>query len=151
MTLSYQVESITVIRDEGDDLLHAHWQEIAAFKNCQKLDPDWATYEKMEAAGRLWTMTARNEQGRLVGYIVMGIAYSLHYKGLLSAAEDVHFLERDYRKGMAGYFMLRFMIKAMRERGVKFLSIRTKAARSHEILFKRLGMTMHDIVYSMEL
>ena len=89
--ITYQVETLAATRDEALPLLDRHYDEIAQFKGVQKLDPDWETYDALEKTGKLWVMTVR-DRGIMVGYIVMVISRALHYRNLIMATEDIHFL-----------------------------------------------------------
>jgi hypothetical protein len=148
--ISYQVETLATSRDEALPLLERHYEEIAQFKSVQKLDPDWDAYEALQRAGKLWVMTAR-DNGVLVGYIVMIVTTDMHYRKLLRAVEDIHFILPEYRKGLTGYKMLARTVQAMRERGVGTVTFRTKANANHGVLFERLGGVLHDLVYTVVL
>jgi hypothetical protein len=149
--ISYQVETLAATRQEALPLLDRHYEEIAQFKDVQKLDPDWVTYMAMERAGRLWVGTVR-DSGVLIGYTVMIIAPALHYKSLLMATEDIHYLLPEYRKGLTGYRMLRKAKAAMKERGCKLAIMRCKAGTlSHATLFERLDGELSDLVYAFKL
>jgi hypothetical protein len=145
--ITFQEEGVAVIRSEGMDLLRQHWAEVAQFPDIQQLDPDWDQYELFEKKGRLWALTAR-DQGVLIGYISVLLGNHLHYKTLKTAVEDVHFLHPDYRKGLTGYRLLALTRKAMALRGVQFWALRTKVQHDHGLLFERLGLEKHDMVYA---
>jgi len=144
--ITYQVEALAEMRDEVLCLIDRHYEEIAQFKDAQKLDPDWEAYEALERAGKLWVMTVR-DCDVLVGYIVMVINRNLHYKQLLMATEDIHFLLPAYRKGLTGYRLLARAKQAMRDRGAGMVVMRCKADKSHGALFERLGGKLSDLVY----
>ena len=95
-------------------------------------------------------MTVR-DRGWLVGYIVMVINRNLHYKQLLMATEDIHFLLPAYRKGLIGYRMLAKAKQEMKARGCRMAIIRCKAGMSHAPLFERLGGELSDLVYVFKL
>jgi hypothetical protein len=148
--ITFQVETLASTRDEALPLLDRHYEEIAQFKDVQKLDPDWEIYEALERAGRLWVMTVRDHDV-MVGYMVMLINRALHYKTLLMATEDIHFLVPEYRKGMTGYLLIRKTLRAMKERGCKLATMRCKAGISHAVLFERLDGELSDLVYAFKL
>lgn len=148
--ITYQVETLAASRAEALPLLEQHYDEIAQFKTVQRLDPDWETYEALERVGKLWVMTVR-DSGMLVGYMVMVVNRALHYKTLLMATEDIHFLLPRYRKGLVGYRLLAKTKQAMAERGVHMVIMRTKASQSHGALFERLGGVLSDLVYALVL
>ena len=147
--VDFAVEHIGVVW-ENMDVVRKHYDEIAQFKEVQKLDPDFEAYDRMEKSGKLWVMTAR-EDGALIGYIVMFLSSDLHYRKLLRALEDIHFILPEHRKGLLGYKMLAKTKQAMKEKGVHTVTFRTKAEKSHGLLFERLGGVLHDLVYTIVL
>lgn len=144
--LDFAVEKIGAVW-EHMDVVRKHYDEIAQFKDVQKLDPDFEAYDRMEQAGKLWVMTARKD-GALVGYIVMFLANDLHYRNLLRATEDIHFILPEHRKGLTGYRMLALARDAMKAKGAHTITFRTKAENSHGVLLERLGGVLHDLVYT---
>jgi len=147
--ITYRVETIAVV-EAATDLVRQHYEEVAQFKEVQKLDPDWDAYERIEESGKLWVMTVRDD-GVMVGYMVMMLSMDLHYRGLRRATEDIHYLLPEYRKGLIGFKLLRLTVQAMKEKGVKLVTMRTKAAHSHAALFERLGGELQDLVYGIVL
>lgn len=145
----FQVEKspVAVIRSEGMDLLKQHWAEVVQFPEHQILDPDWIIYETLEHQNKLWVLTAR-DRGRLVGYIVMLLSRHLHYRTIVTATDDIHFLHPDYRHGLTGYRMIAHTVRAMSALGVRMCMFRTKALNNHGKLFERLGFVPHDVVYA---
>jgi len=149
--ITFQTESVAAVRRDGwPHLFEVHYEEIAQFKKVQQLDPDWEAYERMEQSGKLWVLTAR-KGSQLIGYIVMLISTDFHYRKLLKATEDIHFILSEYRKGIVGYKMLARMKQAMKDKGVQLISLRTKANADHGLLFERLGGQLHDKVYTIVL
>lgn len=148
--IKFDQERLSAFREEAKELFAAHYDEVAQFKSLQKLDPDWVTYDLYEKMGKLWSMTARDD-GVLVGYIIMIVSTHLHYRQLRSAMEDVHFIHPDYRKGLVGYKLIKAALQQMRNLGVSFCVMRTKADQDHGKLFERLGGVKHDIVYAFDL
>lgn len=148
--VTFQVENVDAVRRDGLPLLDKHYDEIAQFKDVQKLDPDWEVYYRVEQQGKLWVLTARAGT-EMVGYIVMLLAKDMHYRTLLRATEDIHFILPEYRKGLLGYKLLSKMKQAMKEKGVHTITLRTKANADHGLLFERLGGVLHDKVYTIVL
>lgn len=146
----YQVETLATVRADIQPLIERHYEEIAQFKDVQKLDPDWDVYAQIESQGKLWVMTARLD-GVMIGYIVMLLSRDMHYRGLLRATEDIHFILPEHRKGLLGYRMLAKTKQAMKEKGARTVTLRTKANASHGVLFERLGGVLHDLVYTIVL
>lgn len=144
---TFQVEDVAAVQREGLPLLDKHYDEIAQFKQVQKLDPDWPVYYRIEEQGKLWVMTLRRH-GEMIGYIVMMLTNDMHYRKLMRATEDIHFILPEYRKGLIGYRMLAKTVQAMKAKGAHTVTFRTKAEANHGKLFERLGGVLHDMVYT---
>ena len=149
-SVTFQIEDVEAVSRDGLPLLDKHYEEIAQFKEVQKLDPDWDVYYRIEKQGKLWVMTARLD-GEMIGYIVMMLTNDMHYRALLRATEDIHFILPEYRKGILGYKMLAKTKQAMKEKGANTVTFRTKADANHGLLFERLGGVLHDLVYTIVL
>jgi L-amino acid N-acyltransferase YncA len=143
----YRRERLMDLRVECQQIIEEHYQEIALSKGVQKLDPDWAEYDRLEKMGKIWLMTARH-QGVLVGYIVMIVSTHLHYKNMLMALEDIHYLRPEFRKGLTGYKLISLAVKSMERLGIKKIVLRTKFFANHGRLFERLGFVREDEVWS---
>ena len=100
----FAFETVAQCRDDILPLLRQHWEEVALHREGRPLEPDWAKYEAMDAAGRLATITVR-KAGVLVGYAVFFIDQHIHYMGTRVAINDVVFLRKDCR-GLAGAKLL---------------------------------------------
>lgn len=143
----FRRERLMDLRHECEEIIEAHYQEIALQKDAQKLNPDWDEYFRLERLGKVWLMTARHH-GELVGYIVMIISHHMHYKTLSVALEDLHYLRPEYRKGLTGYRLISTAVKEMAKLGVKKCVLRTKFFKNHGKLFERLGFVREDEVWS---
>jgi len=144
--LTFEDEKFSDVYLEAHELLRLHWQEIAPYKDILTLNPNTEYYRSAEKSGALHIITARMD-GRLIGYIAMLLAPHLHYKHVLVATDDIHFLHKDFRKGSIGTRLFLAAEKIMRELGAKIMVLRTKASHNHGVLFERIGYTPLDIVY----
>lgn len=104
--LTFAAEKIVDVKQEVMPLLLRHWDEIALNKAAVPLNPDWETYEKLEAMGMLHVTTARFE-GEIVGYASYLISPNLHYRTMLVADGDIFYLAKEHRRGSAGIRLLR--------------------------------------------
>jgi len=146
----FAIEKFASAYPEAQDLLKLHWEEIAPYRDLLTLNPNVATYEAHEAKEGICVITAR-EAGKIIGYIVMLIHPHLHYKHVLMATDDIHFIHPDYRKGRTGLQLLTFAEREMKKRGVKLMALRTKVNSNHGVLFEHLGYNAQDVVYTKRL
>lgn len=146
--LVFREEPFGMVRGEIETLMHAHWREIGG-TDAQPLDPDWQRFAALEEAGVLAVLTARDRGDRLVGYIVLVVFASLHYRSLLQAHDDAHYLSPEFRRGMAACRMFRAAEEMLRRRGVEAVTYHTKlrAANDRGVVFKRLGYTAVETLY----
>jgi N-acetylglutamate synthase-like GNAT family acetyltransferase len=138
MTITYQTESWSQCVEEMSGLWELHWQEIALDRQKVKLEPDFKTIEILEESGQLSIVTVRDD-GKLVGYHASLIRPHLHYKSSLTAYVDMYFLHPDYRSGMAGYKMFKFVEGVLKSQGVERIYSGTKLHKDMGKLFERLG------------
>lgn len=146
--LSFAEEAFGVVRGEIETLMHAHWREIGG-TDAQPLDPDWERFALLEDAGVLAVLTAREPGGRLAGYIVHVVFANLHYRSLLQAHDDAHYLAPEFRRGMAACRMFRAAEEMLRARGVRAVTYHTKlrAGNDRGAVFKRLGYEPVETLY----
>lgn len=147
MQVKFAQEFLISCRSEAEILIQQHWQEIAMHKSKIKLNPNWAAYEALEAAGQLPIFTARLN-GELVGYFCCVISQSLHYQAHKFAANDVLYLAPTARRGWTGVGLIKFAERCLRADGVSLMSINTKVHRPFDVVLKRLGFKQAERVYT---
>jgi GNAT superfamily N-acetyltransferase len=138
MAITYQVETMHQCVDEMSTLWDLHWSEIALDKAKVPLEPDLATFAMLESLGQLVIVTVRSDE-KIIGYHISLVRPHLHYKSSLTAYVDMYFLHPDYRGGLAGFKMFKFVEEVLKERGVDRIYSGTKLHKDMGRLFERLG------------
>lgn len=146
---TYQREPVAGLWDEAWELLKAHWEEVAHYKDIA-LNPDVGLYDAMEKAGALRCYTARVD-GKLVGYAVFFVRPNAHYKQCLVAQQDVLFVLPAYRLGRTGITLIRVAEKALRADGVQVVYHHAKRTNRVGELLARLGYELVDEIYAKRL
>jgi hypothetical protein len=154
--LTYQVEPFDTAFEEAQELLLAHWEEIALDKDKIKLDVDAERYRELDRKGMLHIVTVRdaNDQkwaydpGKLVGYHVSILCNHLHYKNDFHAMTDIFFLKKEHRVGRAGIDMFLFVEDSLRKRGVVKIMTSVKLHLDVGRIFEWLGYKPIERVYS---
>ena len=141
--LSFQVERFSDISHEFPPLFARHFDEIAHDKERIPLAPDWDHYAEIDHSGQLFTMTARHS-GKLVGYVIAIVGKGLHNVRSIIAKVDLYYLLPEYRKGLAGYRLIKAAILAMR---YDKMLITTKTDNDWGPIFTRLGFRPAETVY----
>jgi L-amino acid N-acyltransferase YncA len=145
--ITYQLEPWATYFLDCQTLWLEHYDEIAVQKDRMAMKPDVVAYQNLEQLGQLQIVTAR-EAGQMVGYILSVIRPHLHYADVLCGYEDAYFLAKSHRKGMAGVRLIKEAIRHMQAAGVRKAFFMTKVALDMGAIFRRLGFTETDIVYS---
>lgn len=115
------------------------------------LNPDNAMYAALDAAGRLFILTARRE-GVMVGYIVYIVYNHPHCTDLLCAYEEHYFLHPSARGGRNGLNLIRQSLGILRKRGVDRAFISTPPGTKNQgRLLKYIGFEHSGDVHSISL
>lgn len=147
MSAVFAVEPFSAFYPQARDLLLLHYDEVAPHKELLKLDPNLDVYHAMERAGSLHVITARID-GVLIGYIIMMVHPHLHYKQVIVAVDDVHFIHPAHRRGSLGSRLIKSAEAEMVKVGARIMALRTKDSNNHGLLFERLGFEPQDVVYT---
>jgi len=145
--MDFALENIANVRREIEPLLEQHYKEIALNKDIIKLNPDWRAYAQLDAINGLRIYTARKD-GKLMGYFVVIVSRSLHYKDHLFANNDVIFLTKTARKGLTGMKLVKYAIESLKAEGVTKLHVNTKMHQPFDPIMERLGFEEIETVFS---
>ena len=147
--LKFSWEKFSDVAEEILPLFVKHWREVGTEQDRIPLDVDVRRLLQDERNGHLGVVAARHE-GKLVGYVVILMGQHPHHASTRWAQFDGFWLDPAFRKGLAGYRMLRGAVIALRKKGVKVLTApvpRTFADGRLLVLFKRLGFDDNEILF----
>ena len=148
--MQYRQEILQTAFSDALELFKLHWDEVALNKDFIELNPDYDSYHQHEQNDNLKIFTAREDK-QLVGYFAVIVTYSLHYCDHKFATNDVIFMHKDHRKGMAGMKLIKFAMECLAEDGVSVLMMNTKVHRPYDAVLKRLKFDHIENVYSKRL
>jgi GNAT superfamily N-acetyltransferase len=131
--MKYQRESFAEVIEDIKPLLAKHYQEICAFPDKLKLNPDYDKYIALDEIGCLHVVTAR-EESKLIGYMVTFIAPHIHYQDTVQGINDILYVSESHRGTTTGYKLFKAAMKELKKEGVELLSMHMK--KKHE--FRRL-------------
>ena len=140
-------ECMASVKEDIQPLIKKHWELVALNQGAIKLNPDWERYAELDAAGILRIFTAR-DNGELVGYCVLLVNHSLHYKDHIFAINDVVFVLPDSRAGATGYHLIKYAEDHCKENGVSLLNINTKVHIPFDGLMERMDFELTERLYS---
>lgn len=148
--MEFALENLARVRREIEPLLKQHYDEIALNKDIINLNPDWEGYARLDAVNALRIYTARRNN-KLLGYFVVIVSKSLHYRDHLFANNDVIFLAKDARKGLTGVKLIKYAIDSLAAEGITKLHVNTKAHQPFDAILERLNFEEIERVYSLVL
>jgi GNAT superfamily N-acetyltransferase len=145
-------ESFIRIYDELTPLFRSHWLELGPFRDRMPLAPNLQTYHFLEMQNELLTLTARQENSRLVGYLIAAVRPGLHYSKTLQAITDIPYVMPEVRgRGIGVRLFLTAQEEFKRRKvGPWFASykIGSPLAPSMDKLLRWIGMTPQDVQFS---
>lgn len=148
--MDFALEALAQVKREIEPLLKQHWEEIALNKDKISLNPDWEGYARLDAVNALRIYTVRKDS-ELMGYFVVIVSKSLHYRDHLFANNDVIFLAKGARRGLTGVKLIKYAIDSLAAEGITKLHINTKAHQPFDAILERLGFEEIERVYSLML
>lgn len=142
--VTFAIEPLAQIWDEWMDLVKEHWAETELYRG-EELCPRKEAYLQYDSVGMFLMFTVR-DGARLVGYSGMYLFPSMHTSRLF-AREDTWFLHKDYRKGFTVVRLLRFVEKALKERGAESCWMSAKIANGAGRILEYAGYRPVSTVY----
>lgn len=140
-------ENLASVQEDIKPLLIEHWELVALNKGMIKLNPNWEEYARLDAAGKLRIFTARNK-GKLVGYCILLIGHSIHYRDHIFANNDVVFVLPEHRSGATGYHLIKFAEDYCIDNNVSLLNINTKVHIPFDSLMLGMRFDLIERIYS---
>lgn len=148
--MDFALENLANVKRDIEPLIKQHYDEIALNKDVIKLNPDWEGYARLDKINALRVYTARKD-GKLMGYFVVIVSKSLHYRDHLFANNDLIFLAKSARRGLTGIKLIKFAIESLKAEGISKLHVNTKAHQPFDAILERLGFEEIERVYSLML
>lgn len=142
--MRFQEESFSEVWPELSEYWEANWRETR--DDDSPLKVDIGRYLKADEAGVLKVLTARTDNGKLVGYY--GFFLSVHPKaGELFGKVDSYYLDPDFR-GRDGVRLLKAGEALAKQHGATWMLAATK---KHGRIFERMGYEVNEILYGRKL
>lgn len=123
--MKFAVEPLAQCWDEMIALAALHWKETEGYRHGQPFAPKLERYKQYDDMGWYFEGTARDDDGKLVGYCGMYIVPSMHSQCQI-AVEDSLFIVPEHRKGRNAIRFIKFLEDECRRRGVVEISITAK-------------------------
>ena len=142
--MQFQRESVSqTLLTEIAPLLTLHFSESEHFKDIT-LEPNFEAYTELDALGFLRVFTVRIDK-ELVGYSILFVMPSYHYKNSIQATHDVLFVKKEHR-GLGRSF-IQYCDSELRNEGVQVVYQSVKLAANFGPMLERIGYQHVDNVY----
>lgn len=145
--ITFRIENWLEVKDEMAPLWLLHWEEVGQNKEKMRPNPDIDKLNLLDSRGMLHLVIAR-DKGKLVGYHASVIDTLIHYKHVLAAKGDLHWLAPEYRKGATGIRLFKEVERTLKARGVQVIYDFTKTYLDKGPVFERLGYKNIEKTYS---
>jgi len=142
--ITYSEESFEDLWPKMQEIIQTNWEEVGSFKD-RPVDPDYDRACQFQNAGMLLCCAAWDGD-RLVGYILDTIQTHPHYKTLLMAQCDTHFILKEYRAKCARG-LTRFVEKLEKEMGVEARVTRAKNVNRAGDFFRAMGYFEGEVAW----
>lgn len=129
-----------------EDLLEAHYDELATDKLRMVLAPDLARYQAIDDQGLLLSLGMFDGE-EMVGYSVGIVTTSLHYSALTMYQNDVLFLAKDHRNAGVGKHLIDATEAAARARGAGMVLWHAKPNTPLFFLLTHLAYVTQDVIF----
>lgn len=150
MSITYQVEKYSDVRESITPLGEANFLEGDARNACADIDIDWDLYDSLEEAGSAILITARKDSV-LVGYLSLSMATHPHIKDFIQASSDALYVAPECRGSDVGGGLLLAAEHALREAGVDWISLFFRNKEVSKNLMERLYYEQTDVVFGKSL
>ena len=147
MSITFEVEGWSQVKDEMSPLWVGHWEEVALNRDKMPLAPDFANYDAMEQLGMLHIVVAR-KGGQVVGYHFTIVRPHLHYVTTLCGQTDIYYIAPEHRTGRTPLRLFQFVERTLKARGVKKLFTGTKLSLNAGPLFEFMGWHPTETLYT---
>lgn len=150
-SLTVQVESFREVRHELETLFPAHHAEVEQYGSDFPLDFDFVAYHTFEDQGQLLTVTLRNADGKLVGYLLALVLPDLHSKNRSFMTVTLFYVDASARCRLGGKRLFRAAEQYAKERGLTRLLAGSRVFKDSSRLFEALGYKEFERYYSIRI
>lgn len=124
--------------EELTDLFNSNCEEISIMG--RSVNPDLNVYRTIASANKLLMYIAR-EDFAAIGYSVFIVSHHPHYKDMIVAEQNMIFLDKLHRKGMAGMKLIKYAEEHLKENNLADCIIQHTNIDKRDLskLYERMG------------
>lgn len=140
---SYE-EALPMVREHWKEVPLGPWDDI-------ELEIDIETYLLLEQEGLLRTVVARDDEDKMIGYLMIICGNMNHHKSLWKAASDVIYVGPEYRKSGVAAQMMKVMMEDCKDHGISFFSIGVNTNFDFSKMLEENGAVLTEKQYTWRL
>lgn len=151
MTVEVRTSTFEESFDRALPLISKHWDECS-FGDWKDIgvEVDSDKYETCEEEGYLKTIVAEDD-GELIGYLVVLSCEMTHHKGLWHATTDVIYVDPAYRDKGVATMMIDKAKELCKAHGISFFSVVVNSNFDFSKMMEKMGAIMTERTYSWRL
>jgi len=145
----YQRETVDSIKDDAKTLFQKDWDETNIHAEKIGLKMDVEAYYHLEKMGRLFVLSAREEDDKkIVGYIGFIVSGSMQHSELTAACTGL-FIDKEYRgKNIAKTLILK-ALSDLKDAKIRKISISSSPKHDIGPILKPYGFDLEELVYTL--
>ena len=149
MRYGWEKLSFVLREPEVPHLIREYWEELWPAKAAAPLDPDFGRMLQQEEQGVLRLWATRDEEKKLVGFVMFHVMPHLASRKTLFALDAGHYLSPSSRdlSEWVGVSMWRQALEALKALGVVVVMAHDNYARPLGPFFKRIGFEPRSTIY----
>lgn len=137
-------EALPMLQKHRKEIAFGPWDDV-------ELDADTETYLILEQEGLLRTVVARDDEDKMIGYLMVICGNMNHHKSLWKAVSDVIYVSPEYRKAGIAAQMIKVMMEDCKDHGISFFSIGVNINLDFSKMLEENGAVLTEKQYTWRL
>jgi len=146
--MRYFEESYADIVDDMKENLLDHYNETQLYSDKIPMDPAYDLYELLYYQGAVRFFTCRDDDNKLIGYLIMFVNEGLHHKDVLKAQMDNMYVVPEHRHTEVAETLIQMAERTLKEDGVAVMQINFKTQMPCQNLMDKLGYYKVEVAYT---
>jgi ribosomal protein S18 acetylase RimI-like enzyme len=140
---SYE-EALPLIEDHWEEVPFGPWKDLG-------IEVNTAFYLSAEEEGYLRVIVARNDDDKMIGYVVLSCSEMNHHQGVWQASTDVVYVDPEYRGQKVAQQMLVACSEQCKEKGITFFSVVVNPNMDFSAMLEKTGAIQTEKIYTWRL
>lgn len=149
MSIEIKVVKLEEVLDRMKSTFPNHVKETELYQDKMEFNPDYDAYLTLSEAGGLYFVVAEDlDTQEIVGYLSLMVHFHPHHKDVLTATNNLIYVNYNYRGKGISMGMLEEAEKFLKDAEVDLFMFSAKASNPLKDTAKVLGFDECEVVYS---